>query len=53
MPCDAMRKGSRDVHRWHFGMEWVSFFWAACIHSLDMPILPINTSDMIHILHIK
>ena len=23
-----MRKGLRDVHRWHFGMEWVSSFWA-------------------------
>jgi len=23
-----MRKGSRDVRRWHFGMEWVSSFLA-------------------------
>ena len=27
-PCDAMWKGSRDVRHWHFGMEWVSSFWA-------------------------
>jgi len=28
MPCGAMRKGSCDVRGWHFGMEWVSSFWA-------------------------
>jgi len=28
MLCGAMQKGSRDVRHWHFGMEWVSSFWA-------------------------